>query len=70
MVSLVHDLSEEVNFTIEVNPIGHGPWMVYKEMSVRPGETLGLVFENDFEARWVRLISDADCIATAWFVYE
>ena len=70
MVSLAHDLLEEVNFTIEVNPIGHGPWMAYKEMSVRPGETLDLVLEDDFEARWVRLISDADCIATAWFVYK
>lgn len=69
-VSLSHDHSDVVKFTIEVNPMGHGPWMLYKEISVEPGQTVDHVFEDDFEARWVRLFADKACEATAWFVYE
>jgi len=69
-VSIHHDQTEVVRFTIEVNPMGHGPWMVYKEISVEPGETKNHIFEDDFQARWVRIVADKDCKATAWFVYE
>lgn len=69
-VTFKHDRSYEVTFTIEVNPMGHGPWMVYKKISVGPGEVAEHIFPDDFQARWVRLIANKDCEATAWFVYE
>ena len=69
-VSISHNQSTNVKFTIEVNPIGHGPWMIYKEISVEPGKTINHIFEDDFQARWVRIIADKDCEATAWFVYN
>ncbi|MCK5699894.1 MAG: hypothetical protein KAI29_02015, partial [Cyclobacteriaceae bacterium] len=69
-VSLSHNHADIVRFTIEVNPMGHGPWMVYKEISVEPGKTIDHQFEDGFQARWVRIIADKDCEATAWFVYE
>lgn len=69
-VSLSHDHSAKVKFIIEVNPMGHGPWMVYKEISIEQGKTIDHLFEDDFKARWVRINADRDCEATAWFVYE
>jgi hypothetical protein len=69
-VSFRHDHDETVDFTIEINAMGHGPWMDYATISVEPGRTIEHTFESDFEARWVRVVADKNCEATAWFVYE
>lgn len=69
-VSIRHNQPGVIKFTIEVNPMGHGPWMVYKEILVKPGETVDYIFPDNFQTRWVRLIADKDCDATAWFVYD
>jgi hypothetical protein len=67
---LSHDNSENIQFRVEVNPTGQGPWMTYKTVSVNPNEVHNHEFPEDFEARWVRVIADKNCIATAWFVYN
>ena len=69
-ISLQHDHHQIVNFTIEVNVMGHGPWMDYATYLVEPGETFDHTFEDDFEARWVRVVAEKNCKATAWFIYE
>lgn len=69
-VEISHDSKESVIFKIEVEPIGHGPWMLYKEVSVEPGETFKHEFTDTFEARWIRFVSDKDCTATAWMEYN
>lgn len=69
-LQLSHNSKEAVRITIEVEPIGHGPWMVYKEVSVVPGETLEYTFPDNFQSRWIRFIADKDCQATAWLKYE
>src|SRR5690606_19594924 len=33
-LTLSHDADTAVTFTLEVEPIGHGPWMKYREISV------------------------------------
>ena len=67
---LSHDLNEDVSFTIEVEPVGHGPWMNYKEVTVKAGETFNYQFPDSFQSRWIRFKSDKDCVATAWLVYN
>lgn len=67
---LSHDDAEPVTFRFEVNPIGHGPWMEYQRIVVKPGETEKHVFPSEFEARWIRIVADRDCKATAWFTYK
>ncbi len=67
---LTHDLDQPVSITIEVEPIGHGPWMTYKEVKVQPGETFKHTFPEGFEARWIRFTADKDCQATAWLTYN
>ena len=69
-MELSHKSTPPVTFTIEANPIGHGPWMVYKKVTVKPGETWKHVFPDDFEARWIRLTADQNTTATAWLKYE
>lgn len=69
-LELSHDASHPVTFKIEVEPIGHGPWMVYKQVTVQPGKTFNFTFPNDFEARWIRFVTDKDCSATAYLEYK
>ena len=69
-LSLSHESQEPVTFQIEVEPIGHGPWMTYQEVTVEPGETFEHTFPEDFQARWIRFKADQPTVATANLVYE
>jgi hypothetical protein len=67
---LSHDSKETVTFKIEVEPIGHGPWMKYKAVVVGTGETFKFEFPDSFQSRWIRFVADTDCKTTAWLKYE
>jgi hypothetical protein len=69
-LEISHDLNKEVEFTIEVEPIGHGPWMTFKKVKVKQGEVFKYDFPDGFQARWIRFKSNENCIATAWLVYK
>ncbi|NHE56043.1 hypothetical protein [Cyclobacterium plantarum] len=69
-LELQHGANEEVTFTIQFEPVGHGPWMDWKQVTVAPGETHLETFPDEIEARWVRLVANDDCTATAIFTYE
>jgi len=69
-LQLSHKSSETVTFTVEVEPIGHGPWMNYKEVTVKAGETFNYTFPAGFQARWVRFLANKNCEATAWLTYK
>jgi hypothetical protein len=69
-LELSHDLNKEVEFTIEVEPIGHGPWMTFKKVKVDKGEVFKLAFPEGFQARWIRFKSNENCTATAWLIYQ
>jgi len=69
-LKLSHDSKSAVTFTVEVEPIGHGPWMTAQKVTVKPGETYSYSFPASFQARWIRFVADRDCSATAWLKYE
>jgi hypothetical protein len=46
-VSLSHDAPGPVTFTVQLEPVGHGPWMNWKEITVAPGETFSYDFPKD-----------------------
>jgi hypothetical protein len=69
-LEISHDLNKEVEFTIEVEPIGHGPWMTYKKVKVGKGEVFKHDFPEAFQARWIRFKSNENCNATAWLEYK
>ena len=69
-LSLSHNDSKAVSFKIEVEPVGHGPWMAYKEVNVDPGQIFRFTFPDNFQSRWIRFTSGKNCEATAWLDYE
>jgi|LSQX01.3.fsa_nt_gb hypothetical protein len=69
-LEISHDAKEAITFTIEVEPVGHGPWMLYKEITVMPGETFHHHFPDNFQARWIRFAVDKECTATTWLEYK
>ena len=69
-VQLSHNAGEPVTFKIEVEPIGHGPWMLYRKVTVKSGETFKHQFPASFQVRWVRFVADKECSATAWLDYN
>ncbi len=69
-LTVTHESKDPVTFKIEVEPIGHGPWMEYKQVTVKPGEKFEYVFPEDFQARWIRFSTDKDCVATALLDYN
>ncbi|MFT7036423.1 MAG: hypothetical protein ACJA2S_004952 [Cyclobacteriaceae bacterium] len=69
-LTLSHDSNEPVTFTIEVEPVGHGPWMKYSELTANAGESITHDFPDDFQGRWIRFKTNTDCKATAWLEYN
>ena len=69
-LKLSHTSTEKVTFKIDVDPMGSGPWMTYKEVTVKPGETFEYQFPETFQSRWIRFKADKDCKATAWLSYN
>lgn len=67
---LSHDQSDDVTFTLEVNPIGHGEWITYKKINVKAGESLNFNFPDSFQARWIRFSVNKSCKATTFLTYK
>jgi hypothetical protein len=69
-LSISHDSKETVKFTIQFEPIGHGPWMTWKEVDIKPAESYEHEFAPGMEARWIRFMANKNCNATAWLRYD
>jgi hypothetical protein len=69
-LQISHDSDQQVTFRIEVESLGHGPWMLYQEVTVAPGETFEHDFPEGFQSRWIRFRTDRDCTATTWLEYS
>jgi hypothetical protein len=69
-LSLSHNSQKIITFTLEAEPVGHGPWMKYKTFAVKPGETFQYVFPDNFQSRWIRFSADDACLATAILLYD
>jgi hypothetical protein len=59
--------SGPVQFTLEIDARGDGTWTDYRSISVPADGYAYHVFPPDFAAQWVRIKTDKDCIATAYF---
>jgi hypothetical protein len=70
VVRLSHDRPGEVRFTTEVDFLADGTWHTYETIAVPAGKTVTHTFPAGFAAHWVRVKADADCKATAHFLYN
>ncbi|WP_256011694.1 hypothetical protein [Desertivirga xinjiangensis] len=69
-LEISHDATVPVNISIEVEPVGHGPWMLFKKVEVKPGEKYTYTFPASFQSKWIRFSSDTGCKATTWLTYQ
>jgi hypothetical protein len=69
-LEISHQSAQPVTFRIEVEPIGHGPWMLYKQVKVNAGETFKYDFPAGFQARWIRFVADKVCLVTTFLEYK
>ena len=68
--SLSLTTDKDATITIEVDPTGNGDWMEYQSAQLKGGETLKHEFPAEFQARWIRFVSDKNVTATAWLEYR
>ncbi len=69
-LTLSHGSKQAVAFKIEADISGSGDWHIVKTLAVPAGEKAEHRFPDAFHACWVRLTADADCPATAVFLYH
>jgi len=68
-LTISHNSSTPVEFTIEAEPVGHGPWMIFKIVTVNPERYLNITSLQVLNPL-IRFISSENCIATAHLKYE
>jgi hypothetical protein len=69
-LTLAHDSTETVRFTIEVDFVADGSWHTLKDIEVPAGRSMEYELPDGFAAHWVRVMADRDVKATAWFRYS
>jgi hypothetical protein len=69
-IALSHRSDRAVGLTVQVDITGTGAWVDYLKVQVPAGRAHEHVFPAEFEAYWVRVVSDAATTATARLVYE
>ena len=69
VVHLAHDAATPVRFTLEVDATGNGRWQPYQSIVAGPRGYRFHVFPDQFSAQWIRVTTDKDCTATAYFHY-
>lgn len=70
VMTLSHAEPAPVEFQIELDLTGAGMWVPYERREVAPGSTVKIEFETAVQARWIRVIANKSCSATAWLEYK
>ena len=69
-LELSHKSSSDVSFIVEADPTGDGKWLTYKCFTVKPNEVFRYDFEDGFEARWIRFVTDKAANVKTWLEYK
>jgi hypothetical protein len=69
-LTLAHGSTEAIRFTIEVDFLADGSWHTLDVIEVPPGRAIDQQLPDGFAAHWVRVRTDRDAKATAWFRYD
>ena len=68
MLHLKHDAKEPVTFAVEIDTQGNGNWQKIREIRVE-NRYANWGIPADVKGEWVRLTTNKNCIATAYFHY-
>ncbi|MBC7757311.1 MAG: hypothetical protein H7069_00530 [Phormidesmis sp. FL-bin-119] len=66
---LVHNAKKPVTFTLEVDLKGTNNWVTYKTVTVDGGGYNYLSLPDGISATWIRVKSDTNCTASAYFYF-
>jgi hypothetical protein len=69
-LTLSHTHSDPVKMRVELDLTGTGLWVLHEEVTVKANEPAKLTFPPEVQARWVRVVADQDCQATALLSYR
>ena len=61
---------QDCTITVEVDIDHWTGFHPYQSFKLKAGETITHQFPEGFAAHWVRVSSDKDTVATAWFTYR
>jgi hypothetical protein len=68
---LTHADAAPVTIRVELDLTGTGLWVLHESVVVPPGDAgRELALPADVQARWIRVVADRDCTATAWLTYR
>ena len=62
--------SENSRVTAQVDLDGTGHWVDYKTFELEKGHTIGHEFPTEFQAYWIRFVSDKNATITAQLIYH
>jgi hypothetical protein len=66
-IHMAHQADIPVTFSLEIYK--DGKWEIYKNIKVQPNGYEFYIFPKTFEAEWIKVKTDEDCEATAYFHY-
>ena len=69
VLHLANDSASDAAFTVEVDFLGNGSWRSYDKFTVTEKGYMHHEFPGGYSAHWVRVRSENDCVATAYFTY-
>jgi hypothetical protein len=69
-LTLSHQSSSAVAFTLQLDATGDGVWYDYKTVPVPAGKSMVLAFPAEIQSKWIRVVSNMATVATAQFEYR
>ncbi len=70
VLHLKNESAQAVRFQVQVDFVGSQEWTTYETIKVPANGYVHHEFPSGFQAHWVRLVPEKDCVATAIFFYN
>jgi hypothetical protein len=69
-LNIWHKSNLDVTFSVEADVVGDGVFKTFKTITVKTNEIKNIDFPESFNPKWIRLVSNKDCIGTAYFTFK
>jgi len=69
-LNIWHKSNLDVTFSVEADVVGDGVFKTFKTITVKANEIKNIDFPESFNPKWIRLVSNKDCIGTAYFTFK
>lgn len=69
-LTLSHQSTSAVSFTLQLDATGDGVWYDYKTVSVPASKSIELAFPAEIQSKWIRVVPGKATLASAQFEYK